>query len=561
MRFRQRVADRLGVTSRVMLLTTLTVTAGVAGLELWALEGLAGIQASQVDTTLRRAMDLLRHRVGALGAVSLGEDGALHAGGAPLAGRFDLVDEVTIGTGAVATIFAGDTRIATSLRTPEGKRPVGTKLAPGAAHGTVIGQGRSFVGENAILGVMHRTMYEPLRDGAGKQRGILFVGVPLDQVEAQIRTARGESLLGAGLVLLALTGVLALQLRRALRPLRTLAARMRDVAEGRLDTVVPFVGRGDAIGAMARALLSFRDAAARTLTLEAETETQRRAADAAKHTALREMAETVEKATATAVATVAGRTDAMTRLADQVAALAERTGRVAQTAATASRGAGTTVSAIAGTTEQLAISITGIAGQMEHSRAVVSEAVAAGGRARQTIAELEQQVGRIGDVAEIIGGIAGQTNLLALNATIEAARAGDAGKGFAVVASEVKSLATQTARSTEEIARTIAGVRNATLEAVRAVSRIEETVSEVRTIAAGIATAVEEQSEATREIAARVAATAEVSASVAGQIDALADGAAEASTHAQGVHANAAALSDEVQALRRTIIGSLHEAA
>ena len=97
------------------------------------------------------------------------------------------------------------------------------------------------------------------------------------------------------------------------------------------------------------------------------------------------------------------------------------------------------------------------------------------------------EVEQIGAVADMIGEIAAKTNLLALNATIEAARAGDAGRGFAVVASEVKALATQTARSTQEITRHIDQVRAATGASVAAVRRIEQTITEVNALAGSIA--------------------------------------------------------------------------
>jgi methyl-accepting chemotaxis protein len=75
------------------------------------------------------------------------------------------------------------------------------------------------------------------------------------------------------------------------------------------------------------------------------------------------------------------------------------------------------------------------------------------------ISSLMDDIGRVGDVADQIDGIAGQTNLLALNATIEAARAGDAGKGFAVVAGEVKALSAETARATVVVSKVVKDLR------------------------------------------------------------------------------------------------------
>ena len=94
-------------------------------------------------------------------------------------------------------------------------------------------------------------------------------------------------------------------------------------------------------------------------------------------------------------------------------------------------------------------------------------------------------------MVKLITAIAEQTNLLALNATIEAARAGDAGRGFAVVASEVKSLASQTAKATDEISYHISGMQGATQESVAAIKEIGGTIGQISEIAATIASAVE----------------------------------------------------------------------
>ena len=109
------------------------------------------------------------------------------------------------------------------------------------------------------------------------------------------------------------------------------------------------------------------------------------------------------------------------------------------------------------------------------------EAVQTIGRADETISSLGAAASTIGEVLNLIQEVAAQTNLLALNATIEAARAGEAGKGFAVVAGEVKSLASQTARATEQIAAQISRMQKVSTETATAMHQIAETVKGIDT--------------------------------------------------------------------------------
>jgi methyl-accepting chemotaxis protein len=154
-----------------------------------------------------------------------------------------------------------------------------------------------------------------------------------------------------------------------------------------------------------------------------------------------------------------------------------------------------------------------------HRQAVASaqtshSAVASAEEANATIRSLSEVVERVGSVVGLISQIAAQTNLLALNATIEAARAGEAGRGFAVVASEVKTLATQTAKATQEISDQIAIIREATRRSVEKIAGTGGTIGEISLIAESVAAAVDEQTSVTGSIASSANRTAANAATV-----------------------------------------------
>jgi len=151
-------------------------------------------------------------------------------------------------------------------------------------------------------------------------------------------------------------------------------------------------------------------------------------------------------------------------------------------------------------------------------------ATRAGGQAEKAVEvsrALSNHVEAIESILGLIRDIAGQTNLLALNATIEAARAGDAGRGFAVVAQEVKSLASQTARATDDITNKITAIQQATRQTVEANGSIQATVEEVQTSADRIRQAMELQAQTVTMITAAVDETALAADSMSSTIAAI----------------------------------------
>ncbi|MBY0335089.1 MAG: HAMP domain-containing protein [Acetobacteraceae bacterium] len=262
------------------------------------------------------------------------------------------------------------------------------------------------------------------------------------------------------------------------------------------------------------------------------------------------LADRFEQEVGGVVEAVASAASQMQASAEALTAAASLSGTEAEAVAEASGRAGADVQAVAASAEELAASVAEITRQVADgasvARAAADEARATDG----TVQGLAQAAQKIGDVVRLISDIAGQTNLLALNATIEAARAGEAGKGFAVVASEVKSLASQTAKATEEIASQIGSIQGTTAEAVRALQSIGGTIERMNEVTAAIATAVEEQGAATREIARSAALVAEGTGNVARRIEDVRAAAGDTGRAASELLGAAGGLSSQATELR-----------
>lgn len=293
-----------------------------------------------------------------------------------------------------------------------------------------------------------------------------------------------------GLILLSIALAYPIVSIGIVKPIRTIIAMLKDIAEGEGDLTKRIIDKsGDETEEMANWFNQFvekvqhiiKDVAGNAGTLynssQSLSETSKQMASNAAHTS---------------------------ETANSVAAASEEMSANMQSVAAAMEEASTNVGMVATATEEMSSTINEIAENTEKASNITASAVSKTISASSQVGELGKAAREIGKVVETITEISSQVDLLALNATIEAARAGDAGKGFAVVAGEIKELARQTAEASGEIKKRVEGIQTNTAGTVNEINDISEVVNQINTIVATIAAAVEEQSATTREIVSNV---------------------------------------------------------
>lgn len=353
--------------------------------------------------------------------------------------------------------------------------------------------------KSLMFGETTLELFEPIMSD-GTKAGTIFMRVNLDELDTAVSDAVWSSV-GTVVVISILAMAISFFIQAGIvTPINAAVNALRDIAEGEGDLTQRLpVTSEDEVGELARWFNTFIERVHTIISDFSATATDlnsnaTRLSDTAKETERGVVSQQVE------IQQVVTAVREMATVVEDVAHNVTQTADNAEQADTEAVEGNRVVTATMAQIESLSTDINA---------------------ASEVIDKLQQETDNIGSVLDVIRGIAEQTNLLALNAAIEAARAGEQGRGFAVVADEVRTLASRTQSSTQEIQEMIERLQAGAREAVqmmekgtsqagesvnqaeaasRSLDAITDGVSSIKDKTNQMASASEEQSAATREM-------------------------------------------------------------
>lgn len=356
-----------------------------------------------------------------------------------------IVDIIKENTGSLATIFMGDTRVATNVTKEDGSRAIGTKAEDKVVE-EVLKSGNTYKGTANVAGKKCQTMYMPLKDKDGNVIGMWFAGIEESIINREV-FALNRWIAYAGVIILIVNMIIfGFLINKIIRNVKEILSALDKVEKGEL-TGKCGIQTKDEIGDISKGLNS---------TINS----------------LRNLINNI-------MGIITKLYDASGTISDSTEIMNATSGEVAQAIqqiASGSLDQTREVNECMDITNQLADRIKSISQKSMHTLEntkivkdknnigidnieILKEKFRNNKSATMKVAEevksLNEKSKSIGQIVGTISSIADQTNMLALNAAIEAARAGEHGKGFAVVAEEVRKLAEQSAKATIEIQKII----------------------------------------------------------------------------------------------------------
>lgn len=393
------------------------------------------------------------------------EGGNLYKGDTLMNNNFEIVDLIgQLTNGNTATIFLGDTRIATNVIGENGQRAVGTKVSE-AVKQMVLVQGEMFLGQANVVGHTYQTAYIPLKDAAGNVIGMWYVGAPdaSERIQQLKRDIIIEITWQALIILAAALLLNFLFSRPILKRIQIASGFLHTIAAGDLSSKQIQDNNDDESGRLIQSVSKLQEDL-RNIIEQVQVSSE-------------QLASASEELTASA--------DQTSKVTEQISASIQEVAEGAENQMTEVMNANAVVTGISSSMNTAAQLIRNIS-DFSHSANdkaksgtdIVSLAIRQMDEVQQTVNEaagvinaLGAKSQEIGEIVKVITDIASQTNLLALNAEIEAAHAGEQGRGFAVVADEVRKLSVQSADSASHIEQLIAQVQAEAKKAVQCMAQ------------------------------------------------------------------------------------------